>query len=316
MKGVLKGRIRSIRPFSLKTGLRQCGAPARKVQGIPQAFVPFLALPCTVVVIRLQDGVFARYTAPCVESARCYSEESSLRGGEPPLSGKISSHENIPRSAIAGERRNIAAGATAMRIRIYIALMVGVFSSAAFAWQPLVYPVRSQSAYQRSVDTAMCYAAANKQTKVNIAHESQLPPRQPVATKTSSTGAPSRPPLPSSSFSATPPGASMPTAATAPAASGAGVSTAKATAAATTKSASSATATAATTTNTATTATPPASATVANDGNLETAATGAAPTAAASGVKLPPLPAPEPPMTQYWAAYGACMQARGYVVTQ
>jgi hypothetical protein len=38
--------------------------------------------------------------------------------------------------------------------------------------------------------------------------------------------------------------------------------------------------------------------------------------AAASGVKLPPLPAPEPPMTQYWAAYGACMQARGYVVAQ
>ncbi|MDR6388221.1 hypothetical protein J2803_000813 [Paraburkholderia phenoliruptrix] len=31
---------------------------------------------------------------------------------------------------------------------------------------------------------------------------------------------------------------------------------------------------------------------------------------------LPPLPAPEPPMTRYWAAYGACMQARGYVVAQ
>jgi hypothetical protein len=38
--------------------------------------------------------------------------------------------------------------------------------------------------------------------------------------------------------------------------------------------------------------------------------------AAASSVKPPPLPAPEPPMTQYWAAYGACMQARGYVVAQ
>ncbi len=107
-----------------------------------------------------------------------------------------------------------------MRIKTYTALTLWVFSSAAFAWQPLIYPIRSQSAYQRSIDTAMCYAAANKQTKVNIAHESQLPPRKPAATKTSSTGAPSRPPLPPSSFSAAPPGASMPAAATAPAASG------------------------------------------------------------------------------------------------
>ncbi|MCX4140246.1 MULTISPECIES: hypothetical protein [Paraburkholderia] len=196
-----------------------------------------------------------------------------------------------------------------MGIRIYTALTLWVFSSAAFAWQPLVYPIRSQSAYQRSIDTAMCYATANKQTKINIAHESQLPPRKPAATKTSSTGAPSRPPLPQSSFSATPPGASMPAAATAPAASGAGVSTA--TTAAATKSASSTTATA-----TTTTAATPASATSADNGASETAAASAAQTAAASGVKLPPLPAPEPPMTQYWAAYGACMQARGYVVAQ
>ena len=196
-----------------------------------------------------------------------------------------------------------------MGIKTYTALTLWVFSSAAFAWQPLVYPIRSQSAYQRSIDTAMCYATANKQTKINIAHESQLPPRKPAATKTSSTGAPSRPPLPQSSFSATPPGASMPAAATAPAASGAGVSTT--TTAAATKSASSTTATA-----TTTTAATPASATSADNGASETAAASAAQTAAASGVKLPPLPAPEPPMTQYWAAYGACMQARGYVVAQ
>ncbi|MFM0318071.1 hypothetical protein PQR36_24565 [Paraburkholderia nemoris] len=195
-----------------------------------------------------------------------------------------------------------------MRIKTYTALTLWVFSSAAFAWQPLIYPIRSQSAYQRSIDTAMCYAAANKQTKINIAHQSQLPPRKPAATKTSSTGAPSRPPLPQSSFSATPPGASMPAAATAPAASGAGASTA--TTAAATKTASSTTATA------TTAAATPASATSADNGASETAAAGAAQTAAASGVKLPPLPAPEPPMTQYWAAYGACMQARGYVVAQ
>ncbi|MFM0733360.1 hypothetical protein PQQ52_23060 [Paraburkholderia sediminicola] len=203
-----------------------------------------------------------------------------------------------------------------MGIKTYTALTLWVFSSAAFAWQPLTYPIRSQSAYQRSIDTAMCYATANKQTKVNIAHESQLPPRKPAATKTSSTGAPSRPPLPPSSFSAAPAGASMPAnaAAAAPAASAPGVSTAtaNATTAAATKTASSTTATAATPASATTTAsTNPASATLADNGASETAAAGTA-----SGVKLPPLPAPEPPMTQYWAAYGACMQARGYVVTQ
>ncbi|MFL9914497.1 hypothetical protein PQR75_03600 [Paraburkholderia fungorum] len=208
-----------------------------------------------------------------------------------------------------------------MRIRTYTALALWVFSSAAFAWQPLTYPIRSQGAYQRSIDTAMCYAAANKQTKVNIAHESQLPPRKPAAVKTSSTGTPSRPPLPPSSFSATPPGASMPAAAAAPAASGAGVNTTTVTTAAATKTASSTTATATTTTTAKTTtattaAATPASAAITENGASETATAGAAQTAAASGVKLPPLPAPEPPMTQYWAAYGACMQARGYVVTQ
>jgi hypothetical protein len=156
-------------------------------------------------LIQLQDGVFTRYTVHSEYNARCYAQERSLRGSEPPFSGKISSHENIPRSAIAGERRNIAAGATAMELKTYIALTAWVFSSAAFAWQPVTYPIRSQSGYQQSIDTAMCYATANRETKVNIAHESQLPPRQPKATKTSATGVSSRPPLPPSSFSASPP---------------------------------------------------------------------------------------------------------------
>ncbi|MFM0299654.1 hypothetical protein PQR05_18715 [Paraburkholderia sediminicola] len=199
-----------------------------------------------------------------------------------------------------------------MGIKTYTALTLWVFSSAAFAWQPLTYPIRSQSAYQRSIDTAMCYATANKQTKVNIAHESQLPPRKPAATKTSSTGVPSRPPLPPSSFSAAPPGASLPAAAAAPAASApVSTATANATTAAATKTASSTTAATALAASATTAAATPASATLADNGASETAAAGAA-----SGVKLPPLPAPEPPMTQYWAAYGACMQARGYVVTQ
>ncbi|MFM0556111.1 hypothetical protein P0D69_34845 [Paraburkholderia sediminicola] len=196
-----------------------------------------------------------------------------------------------------------------MQIKTYTVLTLLVFSSAALAWQPLTYPIRSQSPYQRSIDTAMCYATANKQTKVNIAHESQLPPRKPAANKTSSTGAPSRPPLPPSTFSSAPIGASMPAAA-APGASAPAATTA---ATATPKGASAPTAASATSAGTTTTA---ASATSADNSASETAAASGAQMAAASSVKLPPLPAPEPPMTQYWAAYGACMQARGYVVAQ
>lgn len=207
-----------------------------------------------------------------------------------------------------------------MTIKTYILVTLVVFSSAAFGWQPLVYPIRSQSPYQRSIDTATCYAAANKQTKVNIAHESQIPPRHPAVTKTSSTGVPSRPPLPPSSFSATPPGMGMP--ASAPGASApvataaAGVSGAKASNATNPASSANATAAAPASNATAMAANPASATSTADNGASATAAASATDVAAASGVKLPPLPAPEPPMTQYWAAYGACMQARGYVVAQ
>ncbi|WP_083772032.1 hypothetical protein [Paraburkholderia phytofirmans] len=203
-----------------------------------------------------------------------------------------------------------------MQIKTYTVLTLLVFSSAAFAWQPLTYPIRSQSPYQRSVDTALCYAAANKQTKVNIVHESQIPPRKPAATKTSSTGAPSRPPLPSSTFASAPFGASMPAAAEPGASAPAATTAATAATAATAKGASAPMAASATSAGTTTTAATAASATTADNSASEMAAASAAQTAAASSVKLPPLPAPEPPMTQYWAAYGACMQARGYVVAQ
>lgn len=207
-----------------------------------------------------------------------------------------------------------------MTIKTYILVTLVVFSSAAFGWQPLVYPIRSQSPYQRSIDTATCYAAANKQTKVNIAHESQIPPRHPAVTKTSSTGVPSRPPLPPSSFSATPPGMGMP--ASAPGASApvataaAGASGAKASNATNPASSANATAAAPASNATAMAANPASATSTADNGASATAAASATDVAAASGVKLPPLPAPEPPMTQYWAAYGACMQARGYVVAQ
>lgn len=287
----------------------------RKTRYFPWPPALFPAALVRDVVIRLQDGVFTRYAKHSESNARCYAEARSLRGSARPFSGRVSTYENVPRSAIAGERRNIAAGATAMEFKTYIALLIWVFSSAAFAWQPLTYPIRSQSAYQRSVDTAMCYAQANRESKVNIAHESQLPPRQPVATRTSSTGAPSRPPIPPSSFSAAPFGASMPAAA--PAASGATATTANNAAAMKSASAPAASAAAAATTAASAAATTAAaSAAVAGNGASETVAGGASESAAASSVKLPPLPAPEPPMTRYWAVYSACMQARGYVVAQ
>ncbi|MGF6371244.1 hypothetical protein OKW40_003994 [Paraburkholderia sp. RAU6.4a] len=206
-----------------------------------------------------------------------------------------------------------------MAFRTYTVLTLLVTSTAAFAWRPVTYPIRSQSPYERSIDNAMCYAEANRVTGVNMAHESQIPPRQPPAAKGASTGVPSKPPLPPSSFSATPLpwSASAPEAASAPLAGAqapGGASSAKPVdEAAAGASAPGAPATAA--------ANAPPNASAAATGPSATAAPGASDGAAASlqanaasNVKLPPLPAPEPPMTRYWAAYGACMQARGYVV--
>lgn len=198
-----------------------------------------------------------------------------------------------------------------MEFKTYTVLTLMVVSSTALAWQPLTYPVRSQSPYQRSIDTALCYAQANK-TKVDIKREPQIPPRAQPASKATSTGVPSRPPLPPSTFSATPMSASMPAAANAPGASEPAATAATAAGASAAHPASAATAGTPTTAAKAT----EASATTADLGASGAVASSSAQANAASSVKLPPLPAPEPPMTQYWAAYGACMQARGYVVAQ
>ncbi|SMG44376.1 hypothetical protein [Paraburkholderia susongensis] len=214
-----------------------------------------------------------------------------------------------------------------MELKTYTVLTLMVTSSAAFAWQPLTYPIRSQSPYQRSIDTAMCYAEANRLTKVDIKRESQIPPREPPATPTSSTGMPSKPPLPPSSFSATP----LPWSASEPAETGAlsepTTTAAAPTGASSAKSVNEATAGTTAASNAAGASAGPAASTSASPSPSATAAAPASAGAgasdgaaaslqanAASGVKLPPLPAPEPPMTRYWAAYGACMQARGYVV--
>ncbi|CAB3783166.1 hypothetical protein LMG27177_01438 [Paraburkholderia fynbosensis] len=203
-----------------------------------------------------------------------------------------------------------------MEFKTYTVLTLMVVSNAALAWQPLTYPIQSQSPYQRSIDTALCFAQANK-TKIDIKREPQIPPRPQPATKATSTGVPSRPPLPPSTFSATPTSASMPAAATAPGASEPVTTAATGAGASVSRPAS---APAAGVPNTATTAATPAStattATTADMGASGAAAGSSEQANAASSVKLPPLPAPEPPMTQYWAAYGACMQARGYVVAQ
>ncbi|WP_233828410.1 hypothetical protein [Paraburkholderia sp. ZP32-5] len=205
-----------------------------------------------------------------------------------------------------------------MAFRTYTVLTLLVTSSAAFAWQPLTYPIRSQSPYERGVDTALCYAEASRVSKVNIVREPQIPPRPAPAAKGSSTGAPAKPPLPPSSFSATPLpyAASMPDAASealaAIAAGPLGASAAKpASGAVTGADGSRGAATAAAG---ASAASPTMAAGASAPLGASDAASASLQASAASDVKLPPLPAPEPPMTRYWAAYGACMQARGYVV--
>lgn len=197
-----------------------------------------------------------------------------------------------------------------MELEKYTVLTLMVVSSAAFAWQPVTYPMQSQSPYQQGVDSALCYAQANRMTKVNTARESQIPAPAAPASKASSTGVPSRPPLPLSTFSAAPMSANMPATATEPGASAPAATTATATGASATKGASAPTA------GTPATTAMAASGTIADLGASGAALTSLSEASAASGVNLPPLPAPEPPMTRYWAAYGACMQARGYVVAQ
>jgi len=217
-----------------------------------------------------------------------------------------------------------------MKFRTYTVLTLIATSSAVFAWQPLTYPIRSQSPYARSVDTALCYAEATRVSKVNIVRESQIPPRPTPAAKGSSTGAPAKPPLPPSSFSATPLpyAASMPDAASvAIAAAPGGASSAKPANEAVTgaggapRAAAAAVGASAAAPTTMAAAGASAGIGVSGAGIGTLGASDALGTAdaslqasAASDVKLPPLPAPEPPMTRYWAAYGACMQARGYVV--
>ncbi len=168
-------------------------------------------------------------------------------------------------------------------------------SGAASAWQPVVYPIRSQSPWQQNADAATCYGMASRQTNVNITRQAQsaMPPKLASgAPGIGGGGVVSQPPLPASgtslaSASATTTGASPATGmpATAMPASGAPATTAQ--------------------------ASEPMPRT---DKNGVPQLGGASDPQTAAEVKPPPMPPPEPPMTRYWRAYAGCMQGKGYAV--
>jgi len=179
-------------------------------------------------------------------------------------------------------------------------LMLLTLSSGASAWQPVVYPIRSQSPWQQNADAATCYGVASRQTNVNITRQAQsaMPPKLASgAPGIGGGGLVSQPPLPASGTSlgmasATGPGAAPATGmpatgvpATAMPASGAAAATAQ--------------------------ASEPMPKT---DKNGVPQLGGASEPQTAAEVKPPPMPPPEPPMTRYWRAYAGCMQGRGYAV--
>ena len=181
-----------------------------------------------------------------------------------------------------------------MKITIPIGLTLLLTSSVALAWQPVVYPIRSQSATQQNIDAATCYGLASRQTNVNITREAQAPmaPKPTPALAGSGGQQAGQPPLPAS-----------------------GVASASGTLAAAPSAASAGT----TTTAKGTPATPamPDSDTLAKtdkNGTAEASGASDAQGTTEAEIKLPPPPPPEPPMTRYWRAYGVCMQGRGYAV--
>ncbi|BBU29688.1 hypothetical protein BTHE68_34220 [Burkholderia sp. THE68] len=186
-----------------------------------------------------------------------------------------------------------------MRPSTYAGIALLAACSSAFAQQPLTVPGRSQSTWQQSVDNAACYGYANQTTKVNMARESQTPPRDAQReTRVLTPPRPVEPPLP--------PGAS-------------GASGALAASAAAPASGASAAI--------AASALPPGRVSGANGlpgasgampgmpampASMAAGASGASDAIYGGDMKMPPLPPPEPPMTRYWRAYSECMQNRGY----
>jgi hypothetical protein len=166
-----------------------------------------------------------------------------------------------------------------MKMTIPMSLALLTLSGAASAWQPVVYPVRSQSASQQSVDAATCYSTASRQSGVNITREAQSPMRPKLASGAvgiGGAGQVSQPPLPASGTTAA--SGSVPASSTPAAAAQASEPMPK------------------------------------TDKNGVPELGGASEPLTEAEVKAPPMPPPEPPMTRYWRAYATCMQGRGYTV--
>jgi hypothetical protein len=179
-----------------------------------------------------------------------------------------------------------------MKPSTYAGIALLAACGAAFAQQPLTVPGRSQSAWQQSVDTAACYAYANQTTKVNMARESQTPPRDAQReTRTLTPPRPVEPPLPPTASGASAASAAAPASGASAAVAASGASAAMVAGASAPQGAS---------------ATMPASGVA--------AASGASDAILSGDMKMPPLPPPEPPMVRYWRAYSDCMQNRGYFV--
>jgi hypothetical protein len=194
-----------------------------------------------------------------------------------------------------------------MRLSKFAGLALLAACGAAFAQQPLTLPGRSQSSGQQAVDNAACYAYANQTTKVNMARESQTPPKNTSGeVRVMANPSPVAPPLPPSAAS----GASAAVAASgASAAVAAGASGAKG--ASSTMAAGAAAPSGASGTSTISGAN---GASAAMPSSAALAASGASDALLSGDMKMPPLPPPEPPMVRYWRAYSDCMQNRGYFV--
>jgi hypothetical protein len=172
-----------------------------------------------------------------------------------------------------------------MTMTIPMGLTLLTLSSAASAWQPVVYPIRSQSSWQQSADAATCYSTASRQSGVNITRTAQSPMPPKLASGAVGIGGGgqvSQPPLPANGMA-------------------------------------SASATKGTTAGMPASGTPAATAQASEpmpktDKNGVPELGGASEPQTAAEVKAPPMPPPEPPMTRYWRAYAACMQGRGYAV--
>jgi hypothetical protein len=169
---------------------------------------------------------------------------------------------------------------------------------AALAQQPAVYPLRSQSAGQQSVDSGYCYWQAKRQTGVDMTRLSQRPERTRAVRFAADSGrGASEPPLPAAASASSGVQRQPKAAVTAAEAGGASSASDAAMRAARPDSASE-------------------SGRAAQTSEQASGAPGStAASASASGAaNLPPLPPPPPPMTTYWQAYGDCMQGRGYGV--